>query len=218
MSNKTEQLPDFKGVLMTRVFKSPVNKLERAEGDAEKMVIGGIVAPYNSRTELWDGFFEEYAPGCFDNALKNDDIRCLGNHDANIVFGRTKNKTLRLVSTEQGLAFENDMPDTTIARDWYTSVSRGDIDQCSISFWIKSYEFIRLDDSQRLMRITEMERVFDVGPVTFPAYQNTTAEARSMIMDIFKEQMRKEENEAGAIRGGHQLDLKQKQINIINLK
>ncbi len=68
----------------------------RAEGDAMPKELGGIAAVVNSVTDL--GYFEEViAPGAFDYALQKDyDIRCLFNHESELILGRTKANTCKV--------------------------------------------------------------------------------------------------------------------------
>jgi len=71
-----------------RTFTGTV--IARAEGEGMPKVIGGIAAVINSVTDL--GYFEEVIEqGAFDNALSKEyDIRCLFNHEAELILGRTK--------------------------------------------------------------------------------------------------------------------------------
>ena len=68
----------------------------RAIGDGMPKEIGGIAAVVNSVTDL--GYFEEViTPGAFDYALSRDyDIRCLFNHEAELILGRTKADTCKV--------------------------------------------------------------------------------------------------------------------------
>ena len=66
----------------------------RQENDTK--YIEGYFIRFNEETELWGGVFEEVAPEAVDDSLKNNDIRCLFNHDTSIVLGRTGNGTLEL--------------------------------------------------------------------------------------------------------------------------
>ncbi len=65
---------------------------------------------------MGDEFVEELAPpGCFDESLKARDVVALWSHDTSQVLGGTKNRTLRLVSNEERLGFDLDLPDTQTA-------------------------------------------------------------------------------------------------------
>src|SRR5579862_7270786 len=88
----------------------------------------GHAAVFSTFTNM-GSYDEQIAPGAFTDALRKSDIRCLWNHNADYVLGRTKSGTLRVSEDEIGLAFECNLADTTLARDLITSVERGDVDQ-----------------------------------------------------------------------------------------
>ena len=83
-----------------RTFTGTVHT--RADGEGMPKEIGGIAAVINSVTDL--GYFEEVImPGAFDNALSKDyDIRCLFNHEADLILGRTKADTCRVFVNGEG--------------------------------------------------------------------------------------------------------------------
>jgi len=138
----------------------------------------GYAAIFDSPTELMPGLIERIAKGAFTSALERpDDVRGLFNHDANYVLGRTKNETLRLAQDDKGLKFDIDLPETQIARDISTSIDRGDIDGCSFAFTVKSEQWDEQDEGD-LRTILDVE-LFDVGPVTYPAYEDTSVALRS---------------------------------------
>jgi HK97 family phage prohead protease len=136
-----------------------------------------------SRTLLyeWDEYkvFEEIAPGAFDDVLNND-CRCLFNHNSSNVLGRTTNETLKLQVVDNELRFESVLPNTQTARDVYELVSRGDVNQCSFQFTIETEDRLEISPKEVVYRITKIKQLYDVGPVTFPAYQDTTVSARDI--------------------------------------
>jgi HK97 family phage prohead protease len=152
----------------------------RAAGSA-KPGIDGYAAVFNETTDL--GYFSEVIkPGAFSRALKeNQDVRCLVNHDENVILGRTKSGTLRLEENGKGLRFSCDTPDTQAARDLLASIARGDVDQCSFGFIVRKDTWTEQDGIQ--MRSVEDVDLFDVSPVTFPAYGGTSCTARSLWPD-----------------------------------
>jgi HK97 family phage prohead protease len=153
----------------------PVYEL-RSEDDGRKIV--GYAAVFNSTTDL--GYFEErIKPGAFRRPIKEQqDVRALWNHDANFVLGRTKSGTLRLIEDEVGLRIEIDPPATQTARDLVESIRRGDVDQMSFAFIAVKESWT---DRQGMLPLRELEDVdlFDVSPVTYPAYQATSVGLRS---------------------------------------
>lgn len=156
----------------------------RASGNKNKPQLFGYAAKYNSQTELMPGLFEVIRPGAFKRTVaEKADVRCLFNHDEDIILGRTKSGTLRLREDTTGLYFECDVPDTTAAQDVYKSVQRGDIDQCSFGFSLGTAgdRFTKTSNGEPLRELLDLD-LFDVSVVTYPAYTSTSAEARSLAM------------------------------------
>lgn len=147
--------------------------------DKKKPMMQGHAALFNTLSEDLGGFREQIAPGAFTNALKDCDVRCLWNHDSNHVLGRSKSGTLRLMEDDQGLAMENDMPNTMCAQDLMESMSRGDVDQMSFGFRVLKDSWDQVGNGI-IRTILEVSELFDVSPVTFPAYPDTSVAMRSL--------------------------------------
>lgn len=125
-----------------------------------------------------DGYvLERIDAGAFDRAIREDNVAGLVNHDPNLLLGRTKAGTMRLSVDAKGLRYEVDLADTQAGRDARTSALRGDLDGSSFSFSVDAEEWSRVGDNQ--VRTLKSVRLFDVGPVVFPAYTATTSEARA---------------------------------------
>jgi Escherichia/Staphylococcus phage prohead protease len=157
-----------------RIFKSEVRA---SKGD--KPQIGGYAAVFNTETDL--GYVrEKIAPGAFKNAIQEgQDVKCLFNHDPNKVLGRTKNGTLRLSEDNTGLKYDCDIDkSTSVGKDVHAHISRGDIDQCSFGFVVRDEE-VNYDNDGIPHRTIKQADLFDVSPVTYPAYPTTSVEARS---------------------------------------
>lgn len=162
----------------------------RAEG--EKKVIRGYAAVFNSFSQDLGGFIERIAPTFFDSVL-TDDVRVLKNHDSHYVLGRTSSGTARVFKDERGLAFEYDDPGTSYSNDLAISISRGDISQCSFGFVVRKDQWTKRKDGVMERTLLECEALYDVGPVTYPAYTDTSVAARSMTDIIEKEKKAFEE-------------------------
>lgn len=168
------ELRDASLEIERRSFPGQVRAIER-EG---RPIISGYAAVFGQVSEALGGFREVIEPGAFSEAILNDDVRALFNHDPNVVLGRTP-KTLRLREDENGLYYEIDPPDTQAARDLLVSLRRGDISQSSFGFTVTSQQWDGSNQDYVVRRIKSV-RLFDVSPVTFPAYPTTSAEARAM--------------------------------------
>jgi HK97 family phage prohead protease len=161
--------------------ESPLEVEERS-GSAPK--IRGLAAVYNSRSKDLGGFREVIEPGAFDHLLARQrpklDVVGLFNHDASAVLGRTTSGTLRLWSDDRGLRYEIDPPDTTLGRDVLTLLRRGDLTGSSFAFTVdKDGERYEDTEDGPIRYISRASGLFDVSPVTSPAYEATSASVRS---------------------------------------
>lgn len=150
--------------------------------------IEGIAAVYNQPAvieTLSGSFIEVIEPGFFEDALGND-VRALWNHNTDMVLGRTRSGTLRLGDREMGLGVEIDPPDTQAGRDAVVSIRRGDVDQMSFAFSVKSGEDSWAEKDGKIVRTLKRgacKQLYDVSPVTFPAYPQTSVAVRSVLQD-----------------------------------
>ncbi len=171
-----EMMNSFSEGIERRAF--PFMEIRVDSGEQPKIV--GHAAVFDKLSVNLGGFREKIAPGAFANAIKKNDIRALWNHDPNFVLGRNKSKTLTLAEDEKGLAIEIVPPDAQWAKDLMETIRRGDVDQMSFGFRVikDTWEFIEGKDSIRTLQEVEL---FDVSPVTFPAYPQTDVKVRSIL-------------------------------------
>lgn len=174
-----------------------------------KRYIEGYAAKFNTRSEDFGGWYETIAPGAFSDVLK-DDVRALIDHDPSKILGRTKSGTLQLWQDETGLRYRAELPNTSYANDLSESVSRGDVDQSSFGFRIADQSWETRDGVEYRV-INKVERLYDVSPVTFPAYPDTSVAKRSLIEALQERQEREQEIEAQRQRVEITLELVNKQ-------
>ena len=165
-----------KAYLEARSFPFEVTEVRKTDGEPTK--IGGYAAVFNKLSDDLGGFREKIDPGFFSDVL-GDDVRALFNHDDNMVLGRTKNDTLTLEEDGKGLKVEITPPDTTYARDLLTLIDRGDVNQMSFQ-WVTAIDEWDETDLKKVIRtLKKAKSLWDVSPVTFPAYPQTKAGLRS---------------------------------------
>jgi HK97 family phage prohead protease len=155
-------------------------KVEARADEGEPRTLRGYGAVFNQRTDILGLFEEQIAPGAFTAAIGRDDVRALFNHDPNHVLGRSSAGTLRLLEDETGLRYDIDPPDTQSGRDVVTLIARGDVQGSSFSFETEEESWDYPKEGIPLRTITRA-KLYDVGPVTFPAYEQTTVSARSRV-------------------------------------
>lgn len=167
-----------------------------ARSDDDGPVIEGYFAVFNSDYEIWPGATEQVAPDAFNNCLDLD-VRALCDHMTNLVLGRTSAGTLELRVDEKGLwgRIKINEQDSD-AMNLYARVQRGDVSQCSFGFDILDEEYIDNRDGSCTWVLHDVY-LWEVSVVTFPAYAETSVEAR------------KKDREAELKR---QLELRKKQL------
>lgn len=151
-------------------------QLRAADQEGAKR-IEGYFATFTGTYKLWDGADESVDPHAFDGAL-DDDIRCLIDHDTRLVLGRNKAGTLRLWVDDKGLAFSVDInPQDSDAMNLYARVQRGDVSGCSFGFDILEDNMENRPDGSVHWTLKRV-KLYEGSICTFPAYQDTSAEAR----------------------------------------
>jgi HK97 family phage prohead protease len=172
--------------LERRFFAMPPTLETREEG--KPTIIAGYAALFNVRTVIWGMWEESIAPGAFTRAIKDKhDTRSLFNHDANWVLGRTKNGTLTLREDQTGLWTETTPPDTQQARDVVENIRNGNVDQMSFAFIPKETQWTFSEKRGEMdhCEILDLD-LYDISPVTYPAYQETSVGLRSALQEVQK--------------------------------
>jgi HK97 family phage prohead protease len=161
-----------------RYFKSAVTIEKRADG-TNSNVIEGYAAVFNKYSDDLGGFKEIIEPGAFTDVL-NDDCFCLFNHEEGSILGRN-GVNVSLSQDNVGLKYRVELPNTTIANDVRELIASGIVTQSSFAFTTDLVEWSTASSSAELdiRRIKHASRLFDVSPVTYPAYPDATVAVRS---------------------------------------
>lgn len=154
----------------------------QVRGKADGHTIEGYSAVFSQKSENLGGFVEEILPSAFRNVLAGDTI-CTFNHDPSFILGRTTSGTLRIAQDSRGLHFECSLSDAPTAKDVYSRIERGDVSACSFSFTVLKDTWGEAGDGTPLRQLLEVGRLYDVGPVVWPAYPSTTVSARSLLWE-----------------------------------
>lgn len=158
-------------------------EMRTGKDEQERGVIEGYAIVYESETDL--GYFREIIRK---GALKNTnlkDVRFLVNHNTDMIplarsRNNNENSTMQLIVDEKGLKIrvKLDIENNTEARNLYSAIERGDITGMSFMFTIRAEEWEDEDTDNPKRTITDIEQVFEVSAVTFPAYEATEINAR----------------------------------------
>jgi HK97 family phage prohead protease len=157
-------------------------QIRNSPGGTGRTLTGKIA--YNSRSQYM-GFFEEIAPGAFTASLRTNEVLAYWSHDTSQVLGRQSNSTLRLKDTPSALLFECDLdPNTTWGANAIASLKRGDVTSNSFGFSIDANgdDYSTLPDGN-ILRTVRSASLWEVSPVSVPAYDSNVASIRSSQRD-----------------------------------
>lgn len=181
--------------------------------DSAEPTIDGYASVFDSWSEELGGnqpFRERVVKGAFEQTIQEDDIRALFNHDPNYVLGRNKSGTLTLEEDDKGLHVKIKPPNTQWAKDLLVSIKRGDITQMSFGFTVilDRWNYEDGTDVRELLKV----KLYDVSPVTFPAYTQTECGIRSL-NDILKNHQSEVVENKNAIK--RKLEIKKQKLKFI---
>ena len=156
----------------------------RTEPEGESGVMAGYAAVFNQEADIGGMWREKIRPGAFTDTLKRgDEVYALWNHDPSQVLARNVKPDgsrggLRMHEDRSGLKVTIRPYDTPTGREVLTLVREGGIDKMSFAFTVEDEVWSRKDGVD-IREITKV-RLFDVSPVTFPAYEGTSIGARAL--------------------------------------
>lgn len=176
---------------MEPVFKSDRTELRsfdfevRAhEDDKGGAVVEGVPIVFNKKCDM--GLYEEYISR--DALSKTDlkDVRFLVNHNTDMTpLARSRNNnessTMQMEVKDDGMHIRVslDTENNSDARNLYSAIKRGDVSGMSFMFYVRGDEWENLDSDYPKRTITDIGKVYEVSAVTFPAYEDTSINARS---------------------------------------
>ena len=176
---------------MNKELRYVVAQELRATGSDKQPKISGYAATFAGIADL-GAFREKIAPGAFKRSLASDrDVVALYNHNNDMLLGRKSAGTLTLEEDGKGLRFSCDLPDTSVARDVYANLRAGNLKECSFGFFVdgEDGESWEQQADGGILRTLRNVNLFDVSVVTFPAYDNTEANARNILPENLEARM-----------------------------
>jgi len=150
-----------------RIIDSPVEI--RKEGDAQFIEGAGIM--FNVESQDLGGFREIILPTALDKADMSDVI-VRAEHDNMYVLGRTSSGTAKVNITKDSANYSTSIPNTTAGRDMMEYIKRGDLKGSSFAFSDVKDSWEKRDD-MAIRTISEIGKIYDMGPVFSPAYKQT---------------------------------------------
>lgn len=154
-----------------------IGKEIRAVGGDDGKKVSGLGVVYDEWTELWPGYMERINAG----AVELDEVvHSYINHNPEKILGRTDNGTLELNNSDQGLEYNAAVPDTSYGRDLLVNLESRNIQGSSFTFTVPDGgDRVWQDKDGKIYREIDNLTLYEVGPVTNPAFRQTSAELRS---------------------------------------
>jgi HK97 family phage prohead protease len=190
-TEKTSRWADVARAIQKKIDGEPATKdpeirttstsfeLRSEEGDG--MTFTGYASVFNSSSEDLGGFREFVAPGAFKRSLQaRNEIKLLWNHDTSEPLASVRGGSLQLVEDNHGLKVTAKLPNTTRGRDVAELLRSKVIDSMSFGFNVIKDSW----SNNGAVRTLESVRLSEVSVVTYPAYQATTAQVRSVAPSI----------------------------------
>ena len=172
----------------------------RAEQDEQHgSILTGRPIVFGKRTNL--GWFDEIIEqGALDTTdLK--DVRFLVNHNIDMIplarsRNNNENSTMQMSVDADGMKIRVDLDteNNADARALYSAVSRGDLSGMSFMFSVDGDSWDDVDSDHPTRHVRSIKRVTEVSAVTFPAYSQSSIEARGLseALDGAKESLESE--------------------------
>lgn len=158
----------------------------RAENNEEHGdFLTGRPIVYEEPTDMCGLFAEVIDRGALDNADLRDVRFLVGHNTSMIPLARSRrnnaNSTMQMELDVNGMAIRVDLDteNNSEAKSLYSATKRGDISGMSFMFTVDGEEWENLDSDYPTRHIRSIGKVFEVSAVAFPAYEQTSLEARS---------------------------------------
>lgn len=144
---------------------------------SEGWLLTGTAAVFGREAVIAGLFREVVERGAFTGVLRGD-TQALVNHDPSLLLARTRSGTLRLSQGRAGLDYEGDLdPSNPVHQAARSSLARRDMSESSFAFTVDAEEWTK-GGGLPLRTIVRVSRLWDVSPVTYPAYGGTSSGVR----------------------------------------
>lgn len=164
----------------------PFNFEVRAEENEQHgHFLSGRPIVFGQRTDL--GFYDEIIEAGALDTTDLKDVRFLVNHNTDMIplarsRNNTENSTMQMSVDADGMGIRVDLDteNNADARSLYSAVSRGDITGMSFMFVVDKDSWDNVDTEHPTRHVRSIRNVMEVSAVTWPAYSQTSIQARGI--------------------------------------
>ena len=155
------------------------------ENEQHGHFLSGRPIVFGQRTDL--GMFDEVIDAGALDATDLKDVRFLVNHNVDMIplarsRNNNENSTMQMIVDADGMTIRVDLDteNNADARSLYSAVNRGDISGMSFMFVADKDSWEDVDTEHPTRHLRSIRKVFEVSAVTFPAYSQTSIQARGL--------------------------------------
>lgn len=164
-----------------RNFNVTLSEDANADSDGVLLVRGIVNRGESEPLPAKNGktFIETIERGTWEKALnRGNDIHFLAEHDNGKILASTRNKSLTLTETEEGLLMEARIAPTSWGKDYHTLIEEGILTNMSFGMAVLSDKWT-FEDGVNKRSINDLA-LFEVSVVRDPAYKDTQIQARNL--------------------------------------
>ena len=171
-----------------REYRMMELRIQKSEDEEQSYIVEGYASTFDTyklATIDDKDYFERIEPTAFDNADLSDVVFRI-DHEGK-VYARTSAGTLKVWTDEHGLANRTDLSRTEKAKEIFADIAAGNYPQMSFAFHVADDDY---DKKTRTRIIREIDKVYDVSPVTFPAnpYTELSVATRAFLDGVIEEE------------------------------
>lgn len=157
----------------------------RAEENERGHELTGTPIVFDQRTNL--GWYDEIIDRHALDETDLKDVRFLVNHNTDMIplarsRNNNENSTMQMIVAEEGMNIRVDLDteNNAEAKSLYSAVERGDISGMSFMFIVDKDSWEDIDTDHPTRTVQSIRQVLEVSAVTFPAYTQTSIQARGI--------------------------------------
>ena len=155
------------------------------ENEQHGHFLSGRPIVFGQRTDM--GTFDEIIDAGALDTTDLKDVRFLVNHNVDMIplarsRNNNENSTMQMSVDADGMTIRVDLDteNNADAKSLYSAVNRGDISGMSFMFVVDKDSWEDVDTEHPTRHIRSIRKVFEVSAVTFPAYSQTSIQARGL--------------------------------------
>ncbi len=162
---------------MTETRYYNITNDENLEFRDDTLEVSGYGIVFGTESRLLGDFKEVISQRALDG-VDMTDVLLLSQHKMEDILARTDSGTLVLSVTDKGVHFRASLPDTTLGRDTFTLIKRGDLKDMSFGFTVENDTWNTMK-TPNIRTVNQIGKLVELSIVTRGAYKEPGVNKRS---------------------------------------